>query len=36
MTLAQGVGGLLNGITVGEFIIWATILVLYFKKKKDA
>tara|TARA_R110002033_G_scaffold55159_1_gene103985 strand:+ start:294 stop:413 length:120 start_codon:yes stop_codon:yes gene_type:complete len=36
MTVAQGIAGLISGITVGELIIWITILVLYFKRKKDA
>jgi hypothetical protein len=36
MTVAQGIAGLVSGITVDELIIWITILVLYFKRKKDA
>jgi len=35
MTIAQSIAGLLSGITVGELVIWITILVLYFKRKKD-
>ena len=35
MTVAQGIAGLVSGITVGELVIWITILVLYCKKKKD-
>ena len=31
MTVAQGIAGLISGITVGELIIWVTILILYFK-----
>jgi|TARA_R100001369_G_C3261048_1_gene158125 hypothetical protein len=35
MTVAQGIAGLVSGITVGELVIWITILILYFKRKKD-
>ena len=36
MTVAQGIAGLVSGVTVGELVIWVTILILYFKRKKDA
>ena len=35
MTVAQGIAGLVSGVTVGELVIWVTILILYFKRNKN-